>query len=145
MPAPRCLNVKGTQFEPAGAGAVIPILGVTGFNYTTNGTIIQGAGDGDIGPSSVNMVGMDPRLTFDIEDLEVLTLIGPGSRGTLSFTHMSEDGDGPGSMDYVVSNAVVEDTPRSGRFRAYGTGQIQFRTFWPDGFTNPVSVMVRTT
>lgn len=143
MPAPRCLNVKGAQFEPDGAGAVVPITGVTGFNYTTNGTIIQGAGDGDIGPSSVNMVGMDPRLTFDIENLEVLTLIGPGARGTLSFTHMSEDGDGPGSMDYIVANAMIEDTPRSGRHRAYGTGRIQFRTYWPDGLTNPISVMVR--
>lgn len=143
MPANRLLNVMGTNFKPTNSGTTIPLTGITGFDFSTNGAIIQGAGDGDIGPSSINLVSQDPRFTCDIEGLEVLSLIWPGMRGTLSFTHMSEDGDGPGSMDYVISNCMVEDTPRSGRFRQYGTGRIQFRTYWPDGLTNPVSVMVR--
>lgn len=143
MPAPRCLNVKGVQFTPLNSGAAIPLMGVTGFDFQTNGTVIQGAGDGDLGPSSMNLVSQDPRFTCDIEGLEVLAIIWPGMRGTVRFTHMSEDGDGPGSMDYIVANAMIEDTPRSGRHRAYGTGRIQFRTYWPDGLTNPISVMVR--
>jgi hypothetical protein len=144
MPANRLLNISGAQFQPDASGTPIPLTGVTGFDFTTNGTIIQGAGDGDLGPSSVNLVAQDPRFTADIEGLAVLTMIWPGLRGTLTFTHMSEKGDGPGSMDYVIANCMVEDTPRSGRFRAYGTGRIQFRTFWPDGQTNPVSIMVRS-
>lgn len=143
MPAPRCLNVKGTQFTPVGSGSAIPIQGVTGFDFQTNGTIIQGAGDGDLGPSSMNLVSQDPRFSCDIEGLEVLMMIWPGMRGTVSFTHLSEDGDVAGAMVYTINNCMVEDTPRSGRFRQYGSGKIQFRTFWPDGLTNPVSVIVK--
>lgn len=144
MPAPRCINVKGVLFTPLPSGSPIPILGVNSFDFQTNGTVVQGAGDGDLGPSSMNLVSQDPRFTLDFEGLEVLTMLWPGMRGTVNFTHMSEDGDGPGSMDYVISNAMIEDTPRTSRFRQYGTGRLQFRTFWPDGVTNPVSVMVRS-
>lgn len=145
-PGGRFLNWSNIVFTPDNngvPGAPISVLGVTNADFDPQAKVISGAGDGDLGPTSINLTDEDPRFTVEFERLSIMRTITPGMRGSLTATHNDNDnGAGTGAMQYVFSNVFVENTPRGGRFRTYGTGRIIFRTWRPDGVTNPVAVSV---
>jgi hypothetical protein len=143
-PSGRMMNWSDVVFTPD-AGLPMTITGVTNGDYDPRARSITGSGDGDVGPSSINKTEEDPQFTVETEHLSLLQAIVPGSRGMLTARHNdANNGQGAGSMLYTFANVFVDNTPRGGRHKAYGTGRIIFRTWWPDGVTHPVSVTIET-
>lgn len=141
VPSGRFKNWTGLLFTPEGGGTPIPILGVTDCQYDPRVQLMSGAGDSDIGPSSKNVSQSDPQFTVELEHLSVLMSLSPGMRGAFQAIHNDADNEeGTGAMMYVMAHAILGNTPRGGRFRAYGTSRITVESWWPDGRTNPVSI-----
>lgn len=144
MPTPggRFMNWINLTFTPTG-GTAITILGVTNVAYDPQAKVITGAGDGDMGPTSINLTETDPKFTIDLEHLAIMRTLTPGLRGSFSGTFMdAENGVSSGAMIFTVANAIVENFTIGGKFRAYGSGSLHIRTWSPDGITPPVSIGV---
>lgn len=144
MPTPsgRYKNWSGVVFTPT-AGSPIPLLGVTDLQIDPRGQVVAGAGDADLGPSAKHLISEDPQVTVEFEHLEALRAVSPGMRGTLTAIHNDADNEeGTGAMEYTISNCIIVNTPRGGRFRAYGTSRITIETWRPDGRTHPISITI---
>jgi hypothetical protein len=144
MPTPSRMfkNWTGVVFTPEG-GVPIPITGVTNVDVAMRVQTISGSGDADYGPTSKHTVSDDPMFTVELQHLDVLRLLTPGLHGTFTAIHNNADNDeGSGAMEYNAAYAMIGDTPRGGRHRAYGTGRIQIETWRPDGRTSPISITI---
>lgn len=142
-PNGRFINWTDVSFLVTGSTIPIIIMGVTDIQIDPRGQVIAGAGDADLGPSSKHMTQEDLQVTIETEYLAILRQLTPGTRGVLSATHNDADnGEGTGAMIYTIGPCIVVNTPRGGRFRAYGTSRITFETYRPDGRTNPMAIAV---
>jgi hypothetical protein len=142
-PGGRYLNWINLLFTPEGSAGPVSILGVTSVAFDWQSKVIVGAGDGDMGPTSMSQTEIDPRFTVDLEHLAIMRTLIPGTRGTFSGTFQdSANGTGSGALTFTATNAMVENFTSTGRFRTYGTGQMIIRTMSSDGITPPVSIAV---
>jgi hypothetical protein len=141
----RQINWTAVSFTPSG-GSIVTMTNVQDVKIEPGVETIEGRGDANIGPTFRRAVKQNPSFTVSLQDASLLNSIVPGAVGAFTATHNDATniagGSGSGALTYTLSNAVVEDGHASGAHATLGTSSYKFSSFWTDGVTNPLAMVI---
>jgi len=137
----RQMNWFNVSFTPTG-GTTIIFTGVLNVEIDGGISINSFAGDGDrYNTTQVQDFG-DPKMTVTLADIQSIESVPFGARGTFTATHgdaVSQNAPGGGGIVYTMARAVVGQKNTGGQYRQYGQGTLNFMSYSPDGYTNPLA------
>src|SRR5436305_9581270 len=113
----RHFNWTAVGFTPT-AGTLLAITGVTDVRVDPRGTVQSFSGDGDHLPTTKVSDYQDPMVTITTADIAAARTLAPGTRGTLTATHLDAKnlgGVAGGAYTITMTAAIVENTPYGGR------------------------------
>jgi hypothetical protein len=140
----RYINWEGTSWTPSG-GSATPITEVQDIQIAMRPEVRSGRGDADFFNTAKNVVGADPQITVNTQNVGVVKSLGLGARG--SFTSTLNDANnlsGSGAITVTVASpqAVVTDTGFGDAGQQYATARAVFDTYSLDGVTSPITYTV---
>ena len=143
MAVHRYLNILSLVITPSnrGSNAPITLLGVQSLSTTEGASMIKAAGDGDAGPTSMDIDFMEPVLAVKFEGIEP-ALLAPltGIRGSvIAIIGQSGQVGTNGALQVTLNPMLTITKNTNSAFRKYSDSDVEFHGIFGNG-TNPLSV-----
>jgi hypothetical protein len=139
-PSKRGMNVTGGSWTPTGGSAIL-MKGMKSAKVDQNTIMVSEGGDGDYYDSFAVAAGASPDCSIEVNQPFIMigAVPGPGVL-LLNFNDATNAAlVGGGGYSATVTNAIYQGTNLSGAHRTLTTASYQFKTFSPDGQTNPIT------
>ena len=150
MATNRYLNILSLVITPTNRpqsnNAPITLLGVQSLTVADGASMIKGSGDGDAGPTSMDIDYMEPTMGVKFEDIEP-ALLAPltGLRGSVVATIGKSGGVGTvGALVCTMGPMLTMTKTTNSAYRKYSDADVEFHGIFVGG-VNPLTTTASAT
>lgn len=139
------MDWTGVQFVYGATPTTVLIGEVESIDMKLGGQLKTFGGDNSPGDTHTKLTRQTRQLTLKGADIGILMSIPLGVEGTLTAKFNDENnGEGPGALTLVLSNAKVPDFSATGKHAEYAEGTIMFQGRFTKSGSNYVDPLAIT-